>query len=315
MKIFAHAPGKVIITGEHFVVHGATALAAAISKGARVEVQETGETEIVSKTLRAKSGLDPPPSHPLRPVAEALRHVLERLGEKKGLRVLITSNIPSGSGLGSSSSVAVAVVAAAAATLGHQITKQEIVDSAMVAERLIHGNPSGIDVNIAAHGGVILFKRGQPPHPIPVSKPFSMIVAFSGIRRNTSRMIAKVTAVKQAHPHFFDGLAAASTRFSEIGAEALAKGDLRTLGASMTFHHTALSWLGASIPELDRMVETAQANGALGAKLTGGGGGGCIIALPTQEKAGEITTSLRPFARNVFVEKLPQAGIRVWHQT
>lgn len=314
MKVSAHAPGKIIITGEHFVVHGATALAAAISKGATVKAQESGETQIVSTTLHARSGLHPPPSHPLRPVAEALQRAREHLGEKKGLKITISSNIPSGSGLGSSSSVAVAVIAAATAALGHRIPKHEIVDLAMVAEKIIHGNPSGIDVNIAAYGGVILFKRGDPPRYVEVRQPFPIIVASTGIRRKTSQMINKVTAVKQAHPHLFQALTVASSRFSEIGAEALTKGDLPTLGASMTFHHTVLNWLGASIPELDRLVETAQAKGALGAKLTGGGGGGCIIALPPRETAQEISASLRPLAKDVFMEQLPQAGIRVWQE-
>ncbi|MCP8315979.1 MAG: mevalonate kinase, partial [archaeon] len=235
MKFFAKAPGKIIITGEHFVVHGSLALAAAIDKGALVEAEAFEGIEIVSKAFgffSSKKG-EVPPS--LKPTLEAIKATLEFIGERKGVKVIIDSDLPISSGLGSSSAVAVATVAATSSALNHELSLEEMVNLAMVSERITHGKPSGIDVNVAVYGGVILFKMGEKPKQIELDRDIEFLVSYSGIERRTSEMVSKFSRMKKLYPNLFTSLVSSSNYFTEMAAYALVNKDLTTLGSIMNF--------------------------------------------------------------------------------
>lgn len=250
----------------------------------------------------------------LAPVAESVRATLAYLGEREGIQLFIDSDIPPASGLGSSSSVAVASVAAAAAALGHRLRREKLVEFAMISEKLVHEQPSGIDVNIAAHGGVILFSRGGKPAPVRLEEPVEFVVASSGRERETAAMIRRVSEAKERHPELFAGLVQASTQLSELAASCLRRGQLENLGPILSVHHALLSWLGASIEALDEMVDRALKAGALGAKLTGAGGGGCVLALPKPAESAKIMEALRAFGKEAFITSLPVEGVKVWRE-
>ena len=161
MRFFARAPGKVIITGEHFVVHDSYALAGAINRAATVEARANDSMEIFSRNLALKASYPGKVPSSLAPIAEAAAATLDFLGLKKRVKLVIDSDIPAGSGLGSSSAVAVASVAAIFALAGEEPVKQKLVELAMISERMVHGNPSGIDPSVSSYGGVLLFKIGR----------------------------------------------------------------------------------------------------------------------------------------------------------
>ena len=312
MSFTATAPGKIIIAGEHFVVHGSYALAAAIDRGSTVHASPSSHPVIVSKSLGLVADLDGKVPDRLRPLAKTLTATLSWLNESRGVKCELESNIPISAGLGSSAAGSVALVAAASAALGHSLKPNEIFDLAMVSERMIHGNPSGIDPAVATYGGVMLFSKGVPHRPIQLKTPANFIIGFSGVDRSTSKMIHRFSESQTSHPSTFRALVRSSSVFAENAAKALSEGDLNSLAAIMNFNHAILSSLGVSSPALDSLVEAALDAGCLGAKLTGGGGGGCIIALPPADRADTALTLLRRSAAEAWISKIPQAGVKVW---
>ncbi len=298
--------------GEHFVVHGSYALAAAIDRGSTVRASLASSSVILSRDLLLKAELPHNVPRRLTALSETLKATLNYLGERKALRVEIESNIPRAAGLGSSAAGSVALVAAASSALGHHLKADEIVKLAMVSERIIHGNPSGIDPTITAHGGVILFKKGIQHRSVEIQVPTELVVAFSGVSRATSRMIRRFSEARRSHPSTFSSLVRSSSTFAETAASALAGGDLTTLAAILNFNHSVLSFLGVSSGVLDRLVESALDAGCLGAKLTGGGGGGCIVALPRVKESDVVLEKLRRHTADAWLLKVPQSGVKVW---
>ncbi|MCL4436666.1 MAG: mevalonate kinase [Thaumarchaeota archaeon] len=308
----ATAPGKIIIAGEHFVVHGSYALAAAIDRGSTVQASPSNHPVIVSKSLGLVADLEGKVPDRLRPLAKTLGVTLKWLNESRGVKCELESNIPISAGLGSSAAGSVALVAAASAALGHQLKLNEIFDLAMVSERIIHGNPSGIDPAVATYGGVMLFSKGAPHKPVQLKTPADFIIGFSGVDRSTSKMIHRFSESQASHPSTFRALVRSTSVFAENAAKALSEGDLNSLAAILNFNHMILSSLGVSSPTLDNLVEAALDAGCLGAKLTGGGGGGCIIALPTSDNLDAALTQLRRSAADAWISRIPQSGVKVW---
>lgn len=181
-------------------------------------------------------------------------------------------------------------------------------------ERLVHGNPSGIDAAASAMGGVIVFRRGEEPRRLELRAPVTLLVAFSGRRRNTGRLVTKVTGMKETYPSLFASLCESATLVSGLCEEALLKGDSASLGRLMTYGHAVLARAGASNKRLDELVDACLKEGCLGAKLTGAGGGGSVVAVPPSD-AGAARAVAEKLTRNgydAFLTKIPTAGARTW---
>ena len=311
MSFTAKAPGKIIIAGEHFVVHGSYALVAAIDRGSTVRASLTDRSLISSKKLGLTAELPDKVPYRLTPLAEALKATLNYLDERRGVKIEMESDLPVSAGLGSSAAGSVALVAAASSALGHTLKKEEITNLAMVSEKIIHGNPSGIDPAIAAHGGVIMFKKGFSQRPIILKTPLDFIVCFSGSGQSTSKMIRKFAHTKYSIPSTFKALVDSSSKLAETATSALATGDIKLLASIMNFNHTVLSSLGVSSKKLNELVEFTLKAGCLGAKMTGGGGGGCVIALP---RVGEAHNVLKKISKNTveaWKVSIPMTGVSV----
>jgi len=309
--ITAKAPGKIIIAGEHFVVHGSFALAAAIDRGSTVRASLTDRSLISSKKLGLTAELPNKVPYRLAPLAEALKATLNYLEEKRTVKIEIESDIPVSAGLGSSAAGSVALVAAASSALGHTLKKEEITKLAMVSEKIIHGNPSGIDPAISTHGGVMLFKKDKSQRPIKLEKPIDFIVYFSGSGQSTSKMIRKFSQAKYSSPSTFKALVDSSSKLVETAASALVAGDINLLASILNFNHTILSSLGVSSNKLNTLVESTLKAGCLGAKMTGGGGGGCIIALPGSGEAHNVLEKISKNATEVWQVRIPKTGVSI----
>ncbi len=306
-KAVCEAPGKVIISGEHFVVHGATAIAAAIERKVRVEATKSDRLEVRSK-LREEGALAP-----AKKVVESL---YERNGAKPRVALSIDSGLAAGAGLGSSAATMVAVAGAVSALEGWGLDAAGLAEAAAAGEKHVHGNPSGIDAMTSALGGVVLFRRGERPRAVQPASPLTLMVAFSGKKRNTGRLVAKVSEMKTTYPSLFASLCESATLVSELCATALEKGDRATLGSLMTYSHAVLTRAGASNKTLDQLVELCLSSGCLGAKLTGAGGGGSVIAVPPAEES-EAQAAAKKVAKGgyeVFFTKIPVSGARSWSE-
>ncbi|MHB1908855.1 MAG: mevalonate kinase [Nitrososphaerales archaeon] len=307
----ASAPGKIIITGEHFVVHGSFAVAAAINKRARVSVSETDQSRslIYSKNFQ-KSFLSSNDGRffALKTVASK---VFAEFGKPRTpVLIKVDSEIPLGSGLGSSAAVSVAAAGALTRFLGNEVDKDKLLEIASEGEKKVHGNPSGIDTETSLNGGVLLFNKKSGSKSIPLTSAIKMIAVFSGIKRDTGKLVKKVALKRKESPYFFSSLVDSSSFTSLEVADALSNGDLPYLGSLMSASQCALAWIGASTVKLDELIETALENqDCFGAKLTGAGGGGSIIALPKPEKAELLLERISKKYRDSFIVSIPQEGL------
>jgi mevalonate kinase len=308
MRAIAEAPGKAIITGEHFVVHGAWALAAALPRRVRVTVEPSSKFEVISDLF--KRGESPE----LVPVSRVVEGMAREFSEKPTVRVTITSDVLGGAGLGSSAATMVAVAAAFSRLNSLGLTINELVDCAMVGEQSIHGKPSGVDPAVCAHGGVILFRTGVAPKKVSFDGTRSLILSYSGLNRSTKGQIGHVTKMKDMYPGMFESLAGGVSEMSLRASEMLREGRMDALGTLLTVNHAALMSLGVSNDTLDRMVDLLLTMGSYGAKLTGAGGGGSVIAVAPEGKEKSIASGLSARGFETFRVKIPAEGVKSWSE-
>jgi len=210
----------------------------------------------------------------------------------RGLDIRVASRIPIAMGLGSSAAFAVAVIRALDAYLGLGQDDAEIDALAFRCEELTHGTPSGVDNHLATFGQAVRFRRGERVRPLELSAMPPLVVAASGIRGITREQVAGVRARYERSQSLYEGIFDEMGRIAGDGAQALIQGDYERLGELMNVGHGLLNAIGVSHPDLEKMVSIARQSGALGAKLTGAGGGGSIVAL-CPGKVREVSSALR----------------------
>ena len=307
MKAVAEAPSKAIITGEHFVVHGALALAAALPRRVRVEVTASPTFEVSSNRFRRGSPA-------LEPVRRVVDEMADEFSVSPNVRVSVDSSIPDGAGLGSSAATMVAVASAFSRLNSLDLATGDVVRCAMIGERDVHGKPSGIDPTVCAYGGVVLYRPGSPPRRVRLKHERTLILSHSGLRRSTKKQIGKVGEVKAGHPGLFDNLVSGVTELSLSAAEMLVLGDMVALGRLLAVNHAVLCSVGVSNRALDSMVDLVGSLGGYGAKLTGGGGGGSVVAVCPEAKEKSIVSGLTARGFETFRARIPVEGVRSWSE-
>ncbi len=319
MKVAASAPGKVILFGEHFVVKGSRSLATAIPLRVHVII-EPGEGKIVfhSPIAGVDAWINPRDlsygDSRLAPIARLLAFLKEEYGYSiVPHRVTVESKLPVGAGLGSSASLAVAYALAYTAYHGDPLERERLLRASYEAEKVAHGNPSGIDNTIAVYGGSLIYKRGQPPKRIDLSLPrgYKLIVADTGIPRNTRRVVEHVLRVAEATWRASQHIYEAADRIVDLALQAIREGDPRLLGTLMNLNQGLLNAVGASSRAIEEVVHALRRAGALGAKLTGAGWGGAVIALVEEGVDERVMASVRPLTRSVFSVDIGVEGARL----
>jgi len=315
----ATAPAKVILLGEHFVVHGCRALVTAIDLRAEVTcIRVEGKAiELRSGKLfcirRPDGGVDADERSwkTLKPFLSLVDELLsEYVSNAIGVRVEIDSRIPKGAGLGSSAAVSVALAKALSSLLEVELSNEELKRMAMKPEQEIHGMPSGIDPHITTYGGILVFQRPNSWEELE-QNPMKLIIINSGRRRRTGKLVERFRNFTEAYPELFYDMRSLYDRLFEEALSSYLAGDLETLGRLMAVNGFMLRLAGVSTPELDRIVEASMEKNIYGAKLTGAGGGGCVIALPKQDEASRVAEELRQRFQRVWVSECPREGVRV----
>jgi mevalonate kinase len=293
------APGKVILFGEHAVVYGKPALAVPVqSTRARAQVVDlpddpAGWVRLEAPGTQLSAWLHEMPE--ANPLATAVRLILKDLGRDRGsaLRVTIESEIPVGAGMGSSAAVSVAVLRAVAAHLGHELSAERVSGLAFEVEKLQHGTPSGIDNTVVAYERPLYFISGQPLQFLQVGRPFTLIIGDSGDRLPTRDSVAAVRERRAADLQSVERVFAEIAAISEQGRRLIESGDTPSLGPLLDRNQTLLKAIGVSGKGLEGLIRAAKRAGALGAKLSGAGRGGIIVALVEPAAAEAVGIALR----------------------
>lgn len=259
----ATAAGKIILLGEHGVVYGRHALAVPIPDAVSASIVDAREL-----------------SHDLP--SDFVACLLRELGlEDAKVRIVVNSSLPIGKGLGSSAAIAVAIARALNLHYGLALGDERINAIAFESEKLAHGTPSGVDNTLSTYAKPMLFSRddGLQVNPLDIDELPPLLIAWGDETRKTNEMVALVREGREASPAPFDALFDQMDSLSRQGADLLRAGAWKELGAAMNICHGLLNAIGVSTPHLERMVALARRSGAVGAKLTGAGGGGSIVAL------------------------------------
>jgi len=285
------AAGKVILLGEHAAVYGKHALALPIPGAVTATVHESEnltlevpDWKLSREISRDTSGVD-----------AAVRRILENLGvRQRGFTIRVRSALPRAMGLGSSAAFAVAIVRAFDRLLGLSLDDKRVNEIAFDCEKLAHGNPSGVDNTLATFARPILFRKGDSfqVEELGLERTPPIVIACGHQPGVTHEQVAGVRARYEAQPAAYAAIFEQIDGLSIAGAKALVAGEYAELGQLMNIGQGLLNALGVSTPELERMIEIARQAGAAGAKLTGAGGGGSIVAAcPGTERA--VVTALR----------------------
>jgi len=287
--------------GEHAVVYGQPAIAvpvAGLRARATVTAAPAGSGIVLvardlGTTWRIESANQQISQSEALPfvVAHTLRH-LGVLGTPD-LRIELTSDLPVASGLGSSAAVAVALIRALAGHFDRCLEPAAVSALAFEAERLQHGTPSGIDNTVVAYEQPVWFVRGQGMETFTVGQPLRLLIGDTGLTSSTREVVGDVRAAWQGEPARYEALFAAIGQVSHLARQAIEQGDLPALGRLLSENHGLLQELGVSCSELDRLVAAATSAGALGAKLSGAGRGGNMIALVEPETSDAVAAALR----------------------
>lgn len=293
----AIAPGKVILTGEHFVVNGGLALACTVDRYIRVRARPAD----VFSVRYGFSGMKPMTKLARDHIYASIKDLLDG----KGASLYVESNIPIGAGLGSSASSSVAAVLAISGLLNKPLTRQEVFEHAMKGERLVHSNPSGIDVMVSIMGGFMLYRKGEEPRPLNTA-PLRALVVDTGQRHRTGDMVKGVETFAFKNRELFDGMVSMANSISSSAAQALIEGDLGRLGSLLAFNQELLNAIGVSTDKIELAIRSFRGVSS-GSKLTGGGGGGFVINILKGDVIGVNTGRWR----GSFIANLGVGGAKI----
>lgn len=287
--------GKTILIGEHAVVYGVPALVLPVLD-VRVTATATPVPSTSGSALESTVHTGPLDTAPaaVLPTVTAVTATLRHLGAPgQHLHVRVDSAVPTARGMGSSAAVAAAVTAAVADVFGRTLDAQEHHELVQECERVAHGRPSGLDARGVVADVPVWFEDGVV-EPVPLGAAFTFVVADTGVPGHTREAVAAVRERHDRDPQAVDAVVAAIGDLARRARGTLVDGDAQGLGATMDAAHGLLTELDVSSADLDRLVDAARRADALGAKLTGGGRGGCVLALVADAAhADRVATALR----------------------
>ena len=299
--------GKIILLGEHAVVHGRHAIGCPVPLTIRALVEDSDRgVELLIPRWGVEYQLAKPKEQ-RRSFEQAAGAILDQLGlATRTMRIEVFPDVPRGMGLGGSAALAVAIVRALDLHFRLGLSEAEVNELAYLSEQTAHGQPSGIDNTLATYGRPLVYRRGSPPlvELLNIPRPLSIVVGMTRNEGLTARTVANVAEARRRNPRLYEKI------FDDIdglvlqAVSAIQDSDVATLGDLMNINQGLLNALQVSTPELERLIGIAREAGAAGAKLTGGGGGGAMIAL-CGDNAAEVQEAIE---RQGFRTLLVSAG-------
>ena len=313
MKSIASAPGKVILFGEHFVVYGVKAILCSINKRVTVTAEKTSERKISINSKIGKLELEPDKpiseiNSPLKPFYYLANKSIEN--KDSGIRIQIDSEIPLGAGLGSSSACCVAGAAAIFKLFGN-ISKEEILELAIEAERTIFENTSGADCTVCTYGGIMEYDKNKGFKKIEHEPNFQLVIINSNMEHSTQSMVSKVKEFENKNTEEFSRLSDLESKLVEDVLKLVKENKIQEIGQKMNQNQEYLEKIGISNNELIKMIKTGQES-SFGAKITGSGGGGCIFALTNESNLQNILKKFKDNNYECFSAKIDFKGLNTF---
>jgi mevalonate kinase len=323
----ASAPAKVILFGEHFVVYGNPAILASINKrisvsactiidnedkiairsdiGVAGQYNNDGEFNMLEGGVKAKAVLDP--------LYSAIKRVLSVRNKKTGIEIGISSKVPPGIGLGSSAASCVATVAAVDSLFQKKPSRQKVCELAIRSERLIHKRTSGADCYVSTFGGLIQYGgKSKGFKKLEAKGSLPLVVASTGVKHSTAELVAGVKRFKDRNKMLFEGLAKQASDICLQAWTALASGKCDKIGELMNENQIILEQIGVSHYKAEDLIDICSKAGAVGAKITGAGGGGAVIALAaTKQDRAKVASRVKAAGYQSFEVEIDYKGLAV----
>jgi mevalonate kinase len=319
-QVTASAPGKTILFGEHAVVYGKPAIAAAVDRRAYVKVErrEESRTHVNVEELGVSGFLDlekqiielEKGQNNRKGILEYVLKALIKTDTVDDLEVTINLDIPIGAGLGSSAAVTVATILSSSKLNGITLTMDEIAKLAHQVELEVQGAASPIDTTLSTYGGIIYLSRDAGEIiKIDVNTEIPIVIGYTSQRGNTGKLVESVRQKMESHPQVMIPILNSIEALTNGAREAMIMGDHKMIGEFMNINHGLLDAIGVNTEELSKMVFVARKSGAIGSKLTGAGGGGSIIAY-CPGRVDEVVSSINQF-ENAFKINVANDGVRI----
>jgi mevalonate kinase len=303
----ASAPAKIILFGEHFVVYNQPVILASINKRLKIECKIEVES---NKAINLETNNFGKRIYPLSiiknsnqdivndffyPIIYILRKMVYHNTEHYGITIKIISEIPYGVGLGSSAALCVAGVAAISRLYKRLKNKDEILDIAIETERILHKNSSGADCVVSTYGGLLYYHKDSNVKTLRFSN-LSFIIINTGLKHSTGDLVSLVNRFRKNNLREFNVISNKYSRICGRAIKALEEGNLLSIGKLMNENQILLEKIGVSTPEVNKIINLSIKYGAIGSKLTGAGGGGCVLSL------------IHPSDKDYFVSKMEKNG-------
>ena len=314
MTSIAKAPGKIILFGEHFVVYENTAILGAINKYATVTSEKTNTDNILVSSSLGQSSIqkDEDVSNvekKFRPFFYIAKQVIEKNNFDKGITIKIESDIPIGAGLGSSSACCVAA-AASILNLFNNTDEKEVLELAINAEKTIFPNTSGADCTVSVSGGIIEYQKEKGFSKIETENEFNFIIIDSEQVHSTDKVVERVRKFKENNSDVFTELCSEEERLIAKALDSMKKNDLETIGKCMAQNQMFLEQIGVSNDELLSITKEIEKI-TFGAKITGAGDGGCIIALT--QKDDDLSEYVNTTKYQTYQVTIQKTGMQVFN--
>ncbi len=314
MTSIAKAPGKIILFGEHFVVYQNRAILGAINKYATVTSEKTNTDNILVSSSLGQSSIqkDEDVSNiekKFRPFFYIAKQVIEKNNFDKGITIKIESDIPIGAGLGSSSACCVAA-AASILNLFNNTDEKEVLELAINAEKTIFPNTSGADCTVSVSGGIIEYQKEKGFSKIETENEFNFIIIDSEQVHSTDKVVERVRKFKENNSDVFTELCSEEERLIAKALDSMKKNDLETIGKCMAQNQMFLEQIGVSNDELLSITKEIEKI-TFGAKITGAGDGGCIIALT--QKDDDLSEYVNTTKYQTYQVTIQKTGMQVFN--
>lgn len=297
--------GKTILFGEHIVVYGLPAVAAAFGKKTIAEVEDSYVFEFIDRRPETP-GYKERKKDEIKRQLDALLEYFDIPKEGESIKITLSGDLTCASGVGASAALAASIARAISEHKGLGLTDEQVNDAAYKAEEAGSGTPSGIDNTCSVYGGFIVFTKNLEGGPnkietITVEEPIRIVMASSGITQTTKEVVADIRRLREENPGKYKRIFKDYNKVVDAGLNAIKEADMRELGRLMDENQGLLAEMTLSCPQIEEIIAAAKEAGAFGAKLTGTGRGGSVIALTPDERVqNQVEEKIRDSGYDAF---------------